>query len=194
MAEFSYQIKIPKDRIAVLIGKKGEIKKQVEENTKTKLTIDSKEGEITVSGEDAVLLYSTRDIIRAIGRGFNPELALLLLKQDYAFEMINLPDFENPSQLNRIKGRVIGTNGRTRELIEEFTESYVSVYGKTICIIGTIESVTMARRAIEMLIKGSPHSNVYRWLERIKRELKRREYEDKFEYHLRKPNTDQDKK
>jgi ribosomal RNA assembly protein len=186
MTEFSYQLKIPKDRIAILIGKKGEIKKQIEEDTKTKINVDSKEGDITVNGEDAILLYSTRDIIRAIGRGFNPELAMLLLKQDYAFEMITLPDSDKPNQLDRVRGRVIGRNGRTREIIEELTETYVSVYGKTISLIGLVQSVSVARRAIEMLIKGSPHSNVYRWLERMRRELKRREYAEKFEDHLRK--------
>ncbi len=193
MPEFSYQIKIPKDRIAVLIGKKGEIKKEIEENTNTKLDVDSKEGEVTVAGEDAIMLYTTRDLIRAIARGFNPEIAFLLLKQDYAFDIINLPDFDNPSQLQRIKGRVIGRDGRSRELIQEHTETYVSVYGKTIAMIGLTENVVVARRAIEMLIKGSPHSNVYRWLERMRRELKRRQYEDHFEDHLRKKDDD-DKK
>jgi len=185
MPEFSYQIKIPKDRIAVLIGKKGEIKKQIEENTNTKISVDSKEGEITVSGEDAIMLYTTRDLIRAIARGFNPEIAFLLLKQDYAFDILNLPDFDNPSQLARIKGRVIGRDGRSREIIEEHTEAYVSVYGKTICIIGLTENVVVARRAIEMLLKGSPHSNVYKWLERMRREMKRRQSEDNFSDHLR---------
>ncbi|MEM3373679.1 MAG: KH domain-containing protein [Candidatus Woesearchaeota archaeon] len=184
---FSYEIKIPKERIAVLIGKKGEIKKQIEENTNTKLEIDSKEGDVIVSGEDAILLYSARNIIRAIGRGFNPELAMLLLKQDYSFEIINLPDFENPNQLKRIRGRVIGKEGRTREIIEEMTECYVSVYGKTIGIIGTIESVINAKRAIEMLIKGSPHANVYKWLEKRRREQKKRELE---EFYIKRDNID----
>ena len=193
MAEFSYQIKVPKDRIAVLIGKKGEIKKQIEENTKTTMEVDSKEGEVTVSGDDAILLYTTRDLIRAIARGFNPEIAFLLLKQDYAFDIINLPDFDNPSQLARIKGRVIGKEGRSREIIEEHTETYVSVYGKTICIIGLTESVIVARRAIEMLLKGSPHSNVYRWLERMRKEMRRRIYEDNFSDHLRTKEDDNEK-
>jgi ribosomal RNA assembly protein len=186
MAEFSYQIKIPKDRIAVLIGKKGEIKKEIEENTNTKINVDSKEGEVSVSGEDAIMLYTTRDLIRAIARGFNPEIAFLLLKQDYSFDMIHLPDYDNPSQLKRIKGRVIGRDGRSRELIEEHTETYVSVYGKTISMIGLNENVVVARRAIEMLIKGSPHANVYKWLERMRKELRRRQYEDNFSDHLRK--------
>lgn len=181
MSEFVYEIKIPKDRIAVLIGKKGEIKKQIEENTNTRINIDSKEGDVTVSGEDALLLYCTRDIIKAIGRGFNPDIAMLLLKQDYAFEVINLPDFDNPTQFRRIKGRIIGSEGKSRRLIEEHTDTYISVYGKTIALIGRTDTCSIARRAVEMLIKGSPHSNVYKWLEKMRRELKRREFEDKVE-------------
>ena len=185
MTEFSYQIKIPKDRIAVLIGKKGEIKKQIEENTKTKINVDSEEGDVSVSGEDALSLYCTRDIIRAIGRGFNPDLAMLLLKQDYAFEIINLPDFDKPSQFRRIKGRVIGKEGKSRRVIEEQTECFISVYGKTVSLLGQTEQVSIARRAIEMLIKGSPHSNVYKWLEKMRREVKRREFEEKTEDYLK---------
>ena len=91
--EYSYELKIPKDRIAVLIGKKGEIKKEIESSTKTKLDIDSKEGDVVISGKDALNLYNTKDIVKAIGRGFNPEIALLLLKPDYAFELIEIEDF-----------------------------------------------------------------------------------------------------
>lgn len=184
MSEFAYQIKIPKERIAVLIGTKGQIKRKLEDETHTKIEIDSSEGDVTVSGEDALSLYSTREIIKAIARGFNPEIALLLLKQDYAFEMINLPDYDNQTQFRRIKGRIIGKDGRSRELIEEYTDTYISVYGKTVSLVGRTDSIHISRRAIEMLIKGSPHANVYKWLENMKRELKRREYEEKIEDYL----------
>ena len=189
MTEFSYQVKIPLSRVAVLIGKDGEIKKKLEEETKTKININSKEGDVTVTGEDAVLLYSTRDIIKAIGRGFNPETAMLLLKQDYAFEVINLPDFDKPTQFRRIKGRIIGREGKSRKLIEEYTETSISVFGKTVSLIGRSDTASVARRAIEMLIKGSPHSNVYRWLEKMRREVKRREFEEKFDDFLREPKN-----
>ena len=36
MVEYSYELKIPKDRVAVLIGKDGEVKKSIEEDTKSK--------------------------------------------------------------------------------------------------------------------------------------------------------------
>ena len=77
--EYSYELKIPKDRVAVLIGKSGNIKKEVEDATKSKIDIDSKEGDVIVSGMDSVGIFSAREVIKAIARGFNPETALLLL-------------------------------------------------------------------------------------------------------------------
>ncbi|MBU0758269.1 MAG: KH domain-containing protein [Nanoarchaeota archaeon] len=178
MSEFAYELKIPRERIAVLIGKKGEQKRKLEEETNTEISVDSKEGEIFVKGSDALSLYTTRDIIKAIGRGFNPDVAQLLLKQDYCFEMVNISDYVKPNHLERIKGRVIGTNGKTRNIIQHLTETFISVYGKTISIIGQIENVATAKRAVESIVQGSPHANVYKWLEKMIKENKRREFEE----------------
>jgi ribosomal RNA assembly protein len=173
MPEFSYQIKITKERIAVLIGKNGEVKKQVEEATNSKLNIDSQEGDVTVTGEDAVNLYSSREIITAIGRGFNPEIAMLLLRQDYCFEMIDISEYaKTKNHMLRIKGRIIGAQGKSRKTIEQLTDCYISVYGKTVGVIGNPESIILARKAIEAILTGSPHANVYRWLEKMRRNLK----------------------
>lgn len=176
MTDYSYELKIPKERVAVLIGKGGEVKKEVESNTNTKLNVDSLEGDVFISGEDALGLYTARELIMAIGRGFNPEIAKLLLKQDYVFELVELSGFTGKSKntLLRLKGRVIGREGKSRKLIEDLSECYISVYGKSIGIIGTAESVAMAKRAIEALLRGSTHANVYKWLETKRRELKRK--------------------
>ena len=175
MVEYSYELKVPKARVAVIIGKNGEVKKDLEESTKTKLNIDSKEGDVFVTGEDALGLYTAREIIKAIGRGFNPELAKLLLKQDYVFEVVDVTEFVGKSKeaILRLKGRVIGKEGKTRHLIEELTECNISVFGKTISIIGLPDNVSNARRAIESLLKGSTHASVYKWLEKRRREMKR---------------------
>ncbi len=177
MNELSYELKIPKERIAVLIGKEGKTKKDIEEATKTSLDIDSREGDIFIKGEDGLSIYTAKETITAIGRGFNPEIALLLLKVDYSFELIDLSDFAGKSKNSqlRIKGRIIGTEGKTRRIIEEMTETYLSVYGKTVAIIGSTECVPVARKAIEMLIEGSNHSSVYKWLEKQRRIMKKRE-------------------
>ena len=177
MAEFTYELKIPSARVAVLIGSRGSTKKEIERETKTSIQIDSKEGDIFIYGEDALGLYTTREIITAIGRGFNPEVALGLLKPDFSFEQINLADYaKGKNHFLRIKGRVIGTEGKARELIEELTDTKISVFGKTISIIGRIENVNVARKAVETLIKGSRHASVYKMLEKHRSEIKRRQF------------------
>ncbi len=174
--EYSYELKVPRNRVAVIIGKEGGIKKEIEESTGTKLTIDSTEGDVFVSGEDALGLYTAREIIKAIGRGFNPEIAKFLLKTDYILEVVDLAEFVGKSKeaMLRVKGRVIGKEGKSRMLIEELTECRISVFGKTISIIGLPESAASARRAVESLLKGSTHANVYKWLERRRRDMKRK--------------------
>jgi ribosomal RNA assembly protein len=177
MESLIYELKIPKERVAVLIGKSGQTKKEIEEATKTSLEIDSAEGDIFIKAKDGLCIYTAKEIITAIGRGFNPEVALLLLKFDYLFEVINITEYTGKSKddLTRIKGRIIGRDGKTRELIEELAEVYVSVYGKTVAIIGANESVSIAHQAVKMLIEGSTHSTVYSWLEKKRRELKRKD-------------------
>ncbi len=164
--EFTYELRIPKERIAVLIGKSGEQKKLIEEQAHVSLKVDSKEGDVFISGKDPLHLYTAREIIKAIGRGFNPEIAQLLLKQDYVFELITLDNFaKNKVQMERVKGRVIGAEGKSRKTIEQLTETFICVFGKTIGIIGLAGQVPIARSAIEMLLQGSPHASVYKWLE-----------------------------
>lgn len=174
-----HELKIPKARIAVLIGTNGSTKKELEEYSNTKIDVDSNEGLVTVSGNDAVKLYMVKEMMLAIGRGFNPETAKLLLKQDYSMEVLRLDDFaDKKKQLDRVRGRVIGKKGKSRETIEKLTETSISVYGKTISIIGLSENVVMARNAIEMLLEGATHSSVYRRLEKYRQTLKQQRAAD----------------
>jgi len=174
-SEYTYELKVPKERIAVLIGKQGEVKNLIEASTKTRLHVDSREGDITISGKDALQLYSCREIIRAIARGFNPEIALKLLKQDMTLEIVSIEGYSgSPKDIERLRGRVIGEGGKSRKLIEEITDSAVSVYGKTVAIISDYEGVSIARRAVESLLAGSQHANVYKWLEKQRSELKKK--------------------
>lgn len=180
MVEYSYELKIPKERVAVLIGKDGSVKKMLEDETHTKISVDSEEGDIFISGENAIELFNTREVIKAIGRGFNPEAAFLLLKGDYMFELINLPDvIKTKNSMIRLKGRVIGHDGKTRRIIEEMTDCHVSVYGKTIGIIGRAEHIGIAKQAIDSLLEGSPHASVYKWLEKKRRDVKFESFTEK---------------
>jgi ribosomal RNA assembly protein len=172
--EFSYSLKVPKDRIGVIIGPSGSMKKEIERATKVVLDIDSQEGEVILTSDDGVHLYDAREVVHAIARGFNPKIALQLLKTDYALEIIDITAYVGKSKNNqqRIKGRVIGSEGKAKKEIEILTGVEIQIYGKTVAIIGQIEAVTDARRAIESLLGGSPHAGVYKFLERRRRERK----------------------
>ena len=172
--EFSYTIKIPKERVAVLIGTKGEAKKRIEQVTQSTIHIDSDEGEIQVTGTDALLLFTAREIIRAIGRGFNPEIAFLLEKPDYGLEVLTL-GATTKNDAERLRGRIIGEGGKSRRVIEELTGAHISVYGKTVSILGDYEQLRHARKAVEMLLEGAAHPTVYKMLEK-KRRLRKTEF------------------
>ncbi|MBS1267236.1 MAG: hypothetical protein MAG795_01208 [Candidatus Woesearchaeota archaeon] len=173
MMEYQHGLKIPKNRIAVLIGTKGVVKRKLEQSTNTNIFVDSDEGDVLVKGEDTIKVYQAQEIVKAIGRGFNPDTAMLLLKQDYGFDILNIKDYiSNPKQIKRLKGRVIGSKGKSRRTLEELTKTYISVYGKTIGIIGEVSNVAFARRAVEMLLEGSMHATVFKMLEKARRSIR----------------------
>jgi len=163
------QLKIPKERIACLIGKNGFEKRDIEEKTKTKLIINSEEGDVIIEGE-SFNCYNCKRIIKAIGRGFNPKIALMLLEENCYFELINLEDYcrNSKNDLRRIKARLIGAQGKAWKTIEKLTNTEISVYGKTVGIIGLQEEVMLAKKAIKNLLQGSKHGNVYAFIEKHK--------------------------
>jgi ribosomal RNA assembly protein len=172
--EYAYELKIPKERIAVLIGAKGATRQRIEEITHATLDIDSEEGHVRIHGTDALGLFTAREIVRAIARGFNPDLAVQLTKQDMGFEIVPLSSYaKSQDDMTRLKGRVIGEGGKARRVIEELTGCDISVYGKTVAVLGPIEAVPTARKAIEALLSGQNHASVYHWLERRAKELRR---------------------
>jgi ribosomal RNA assembly protein len=174
-------LKIPKDRIGVLVGKKGETKNKIEKELGVEIDIDE-DGEITVFSteeqKDPLATWKARDIIRAIGRGFNPEKALKLVSDDYILEIIDITDYaHSDNAIRRLKGRVIGSGGKSRRYIEDLTDTDLSVYGKTIAILGEYEPVQIAKEAVSMILRGSSHAKMYKYLERHRQDIKRRELE-----------------
>ena len=105
-------------------------------------------------------------MIKAIARGFSPENAFKLLEEDVYLRIINLEELTNTKkQLERQKARVIGRKGKARRYLEKLTGTKISVYGKTVSIIGKMEDVELAAQAITKLVKGSPHGKVYQMIE-----------------------------
>jgi len=114
------------------------------------------------------------DLVKAIGRGFSPHRAMRLLDEDEYLEVIELGDFigKRSDQLSRVRSRLIGTNGKTRRIIEDLTGAYMSIYGSTVSLIGNSVQLPIAKTAVEMILRGSEHATVYRYLERSRATLR----------------------
>jgi ribosomal RNA assembly protein len=177
-------VRIPKDRIGALIGPEGRVKERIEKQLKLEITIDSETGDVTLTlapnAEDPSVLFRAKEVVTAIGRGFAPERAFRLIQDEEALlEVIDLREIfgRSLSELERVKGRIIGQEGKTRRIIEELTDAEVSVYGHTVSIIAYAEEMDIAREAIQMLLQGRQHSSVYRFLHKKRRELKKKKLE-----------------
>lgn len=179
-AQPSTFVRIPKERVGVLIGPNGETKKLLERMLSVNLEVESDTGGVTIflkeGAEDPSALLRAKDVVTAIGRGFSPEHAFKLIQDENAvLDIIDLRTIfgRSESDIRRIKGRIIGMEGKTRRTIEELTDTHISIYGHTVGIIGNIENVQVAREAVQMLIEGRQHATVYGFLHRKRRELKK---------------------
>ena len=171
---FEKLIRIPEDRIGVLIGKSGKIKSKIEETCSVKLDIDSKNGEVQVLSkivDEQFQAFKALEIITAIGRGFSPEKAMRLLKGENTLHVIDLREFGGKSsdQIDRIRGRIIGEGGKARKNMENLSNTSITVYGRTVSIIGGPTQLKLAVDAIETLSGGSMHGYVYKKIEGARR-------------------------
>jgi ribosomal RNA assembly protein len=173
---FEQTVRVPTDRLGALIGKGGETKRKLEDELGIQLAVDSKEGTVQVKAK----LTDTSDpltavrVVEAIGRGFSPHRARRLAAEGVALEVIDLRDHggNNTNSLARIRGRIIGLRGKSRRVIEELTSCYLSVYGRTVSIIGEADEVVLASEAVKMLASGSQHRTVYDMLQKARTKKK----------------------
>lgn len=184
MVRPSTLVKIPRNRIGALIGPRASTKELIEKRLGITLDVDSESGDVTISlvpgTEDPSVLFRGKEVVLAIGRGFSPEKVRRLLDDDEStLVVIDLRDFvgKSESDIKRLSGRIIGRDGKTRLIIEELTDTYLSVFGHTISIIGGMEEVAIAKQAVSMFIRGRLHTSVYRFLHAKRRALKKKKME-----------------
>jgi ribosomal RNA assembly protein len=97
-----------------------------------------------------------------------------------ALDIIKLTEYVGKSKkaLARQKGRIIGRDGITRQIIHEMTGVDMSVYGKTVSIIGDLENLLIAKEAVEMILNGARHKSVYGFLEKKKQDMKLKHFNE----------------
>lgn len=184
---FEKTVRIPAARVAVLIGRRGRTKAAIEKGCSVSLDVDSSDGTVMVRSEGAgdggagdggagssFRPLKAAEIVAAIGRGFAPDRAMSLLDEGRSLHVMDLREFagRSPSQIGRVKGRIIGERGRARRSMESLTGASISVYGRTVAVIGTAASLKMAVEAIASLSSGSMHGAVYGRLEAARRRQK----------------------
>ena len=166
-------IRVPSDRIGVVIGKKGNTKLKIEELTSTTLEVNSEDNSVIIRPKkdigDPSFIWVAKDMIKAIARGFNEKIAFTLIDPNVFLRIITLDD-KNKKRLSKVRGRIIGENGKTRRILEEITRCNISVYGNTVTIVGRYDDgeIDIAQEAIEMLINGLKHGTVYKFLEKFR--------------------------
>jgi ribosomal RNA assembly protein len=170
-------LKIPMDRVAILIGHNGETKFEIEKRSGLIIEVDSKLGEVVIDdheAEDPLIVIKVENIVKAIGRGFSPQNSYRLFDDNEDFFIFDLYDYvgKKPSHIRRLKSRIIGREGKTKRVLEELTDSKISIYGHTIAIISDIFKMNILKKSIDMLLTGSKHATVYRFVENQIKELK----------------------
>lgn len=167
-------VRVPEDRVGVLIGAGGRTRREIAERTSTVVHVDAVDGEVRITGPDSepMRTLQARDIVVAIGRGFSPERAKRLLKDDTYLGILDIKvttGKKEKAALRRIRSRVIGSRGEARARIEQLSGCSVSVYGATVALIGQEDQLERATRAVELLLRGSEHSTVFHMLARLRR-------------------------
>lgn len=171
-------VRIPQERVGAIIGPDGHTKRLIEQRAGVAITIDSRDNEVQIDDaqpKDPLGPLKAEDVVKAIARGFSPDHAFKLFSEDMYLEVFDMHDYagKDRESIRRLASRVIGSEGKTRRIIEDLSGCLMSVYGHTVALIGEIDSMDIAKTAVDMLLSGSEHAAVYRFLESKRREMKR---------------------
>jgi len=153
--------KIISDRNKYILKFKSKLEKELD------IKIFNNENEILLKGlpQDE---YIAERVIEAMNFGFSFQNAILIKKEDFNFGVINIKNYTHSNNLNRIKGRLIGKNGKVLKTLTDLTNCFFEIKGNEIGIIGNSENFENAEKSIIRIINGAKHSNIYKFLEQNK--------------------------
>jgi len=158
----------------------------VEHMNKVKRAVPVIENKVKVKvgfGKDNVMIkgnelneYLVEKIIRAVDFGFHVDDALLLVNEDFVLEFIEVKEHTRRKNLKEVRARLIGTGGKARKTIENLTGSVIVIQGNDVGIIVDANHSEAVAQAIESLIQGAKHGNVFAYLE--KQNVSRRKFDE----------------
>ncbi len=140
-------------------------KKKLEKILNVKITNRGKEISIQGEPEDE---HVAEKVIDALNFGFPFSTAMLIKKEDFMFEIINIKDHTKRKDLKRIRARIIGTGGKTLKTLNQITNCYFELKDNSIGVIGPPEYLEGGQKAVISIIKGTKQSNIYGLMEKSK--------------------------
>lgn len=142
-------------------------KKQIEEQFDISIEIKGKYVFITEK-KDGYSRYIAEKALMAIDMGFHVETALMLTNQNFMFEIIDIRKTIKPIRCKEAIGRVIGKKGKALKNLMKLTDCEIVTKDNLVGVIGESTAVSLAVHAINSLVRGAPHSHVYKFLEENK--------------------------
>ncbi|MEK6872013.1 MAG: KH domain-containing protein [Nanoarchaeota archaeon] len=138
-------------------------KRRIERTVKVKISYKGKN--VFVEG-NAANEFLALEVLSAIQLGFSADSALLLAEEDMILQTVHIKEITKRHDLDRVRSRVIGTQGRTLRTLSNLTNCRLSIKDNIVGIIGDAQEVKDAVDALTSLIQGSKQGNVYSRLEK----------------------------
>ncbi|MEK6933522.1 MAG: hypothetical protein AABW75_01455 [Nanoarchaeota archaeon] len=117
--------------------------------------------------------YEAFIVLEAMQLGFSAKKALTLRDESMIFRRIQIKNFTKRKNLEEVRARIIGREGKTKKTIEEISSCHLIINGNEVGIIASAKNIDDATTAITNLIRGSKQANVYRYLERMNAEKRK---------------------
>ena len=139
-------------------------KKKLEEKLKIRIIVQK--NFIIIDG-NPLDEYEASIVLEAVNEGFPVETALNLIKEEIIFKKLNIKDYTKRKDISVVRGRIIGTHGKTKKTLEQITDCSIKIKENNVSIIGHAEEVKNVITSIISIIRGAKQKNAYKYLERI---------------------------
>ncbi|MEM4772857.1 MAG: KH domain-containing protein [Nanoarchaeales archaeon] len=131
--------------------------------------------------EDFYNAYRFDKVVKSIKANFSLDICEKVYFGEYDIIDIDLKRISNKkvNHLIRIKGRIIGENGKAIKELEIRTGAKISLNDKYLYIAGDEISLQAAYETLKRLISGSSHSKAFEFADKIREHIKNKEKEVK---------------